>query len=96
MRITEKEVKHIAALSRLKFDGDGMKEMAAHLSTVLEYFEMLDSVDTAQVKPTAHILDKVNVLREDTAREKAFDREELLKNAPLAQDGAYIVDKVLE
>lgn len=96
MRISEDEVKHIAKLSRLQFDENGVKEMAGHLSTVLGYFEMLDSVDTSLVPPTAHILDKVNVLREDEPQERPFDREQLLKNAPESDGEAYIVPRVLE
>ena len=45
--------------------------------------------------PTAHILDTVNVLREDTVR-PPMDRDALLRNAPETDGAAYIVPRVLE
>lgn len=96
MRITDEEVKHIARLSRLEFDEEGRKQMAEHMGAVLDYFKMLDSVDTSAVAPTAHILDKVNVLREDVAVCDRPSRETLLQNAPETEDGAYVVPRVLE
>lgn len=95
MKITDEEVRHIAALSRLRFDETELAAMAGHLESVLGYFEMLDAADTASIQPTAHILPAVNVLRDDVAREP-MTRDALLKNAPETDGSAYIVPKVLE
>ena len=95
MEITKQEVERIATLSRLKFDETEKEEMRKHLQNILKHFEMLDSVDTSKIEATAHILDTVNVLREDCA-EPSMDRDELLSNAPEREDGCYIVPKVLE
>lgn len=95
MDITKQEVERIAALSRLKFDDNEKEEMRKHLRNALKHFEMLDSVDTSEIEATAHILDTVNVLREDKA-EPSADREELLSNAPEQADGCYIVPRVVE
>ncbi len=94
-KITEKEVNHIAKLSKLSFTSDETTEMLGHLSKVLEYFETLDSVDTTKIAPTAHIIDKVNVLREDVKKE-SFDCEELIKNAPVSSGNTYVVPRVVE
>lgn len=95
MEITKKEVERIAALSRLEFDESEKEDMRLHLQNILKHFEMLDSVDTSKIEATAHILDAVNVLREDAA-EPSMDRDKLLSNAPEQDDGCYIVPKVLE
>ncbi len=95
MKITGDEVAHIAELSRLEFDAAETEQMREHLETVLEHFEMLDSVDTSALSPTAHILDTVNVLRPDEAAEP-FDRDRLLANAPETDGESYIVPRVLE
>lgn len=95
MKITSKDVDYVAELSRLRFDEQETKEMASHLENILKHFEMLDSVDTSSVSATAHILDAVNVLREDVAK-APHDRAELLSNAPDSDGECYIVPKVLE
>lgn len=96
MKIDKKEVMHIAELSKLTFDDKSLSEMGAHLETVIGYFEMLDSVDTSKISPTAHIIDKINVLREDVKTSVAFDRDLLLANAPEKENGCYIVPRVVE
>ncbi len=93
--ITAEEVKHIAELSRIALTEDECAAMREHLGKILGYFETLDGVDISGVSPTAHILDSVNVLRDDVPRE-SMSNEALLKNAPQSEDGAYIVPRVVE
>lgn len=89
------EVEHIAKLSQLDFTPDECEEMREHLQKQIKYFEILDSVDVSDVPPTAHILDAVNVLRDDVVR-ASMPNAELLKNAPEAEDGAYVVPRVVD
>ena len=46
-----------------------------------ELEKKMDAVDTAGVEPMVHVVDLVNVLREDVA-EKHFDRDRLQEEAP--------------
>lgn len=93
--ITTDEVKHIADLSKLELSDSELSSMRGHLQKMLGYFETLDSVDVSDVPPTAHILSAVNVLRDDVVA-PSMENSELLKNAPEADDGAYIVPRVVE
>ena len=94
-KITKQEVERIATLSRLNFDEKEKDEMRDYLQNILKHFEMLDSVDASKIEATAHILDTVTVLREDTAA-PSMDRDKLLSNAPEKEDGCYIVPRVVE
>ena len=93
--ISDEEVQHIAALSALKLSEEELKSMKKHLSSVLEYFKTLDGVDVSDVPPTAHILPFVNVLRSDEPGEST-PTDELMRNAPESDGGAYIVPRVVE
>lgn len=93
--ITTEEVKHIADLSRLEFTPEECEDMRAHLQKQIKYFEILDSVDISGVPPTAHILDAVNVLREDAVY-PSMPNDALLENAPESDGGAYVVPRVVE
>ena len=95
MKISREEILHIAELSRLSFTDEELDELGEQLGNVLQRFRQLDAADVSDVPPTAHILDFVNVLREDEAR-APMPREELLKNAPESDGSAYIVPRVLE
>jgi aspartyl-tRNA(Asn)/glutamyl-tRNA(Gln) amidotransferase subunit C len=88
MAISEGDVLHVARLARLALDGDEVQRMAGELSTVLGHVEALRELDLADAEPTAHALDLRNVTRPDRSR-PSWPREELLAEAPAAQDGAF-------
>ena len=61
---------------------------------MLEHAADIAALDIADVPPTAHPLPLVNVLREDTPR-PSLDREEVLAQAPLAEDRRFKVPRIL-
>ena len=78
--ITKEQVNHIAHLSRLEIQEDEVDGYIEKLEKVVDLFNELNSVDTENIKPTYHVLDLVNVFREDVAQE-GMNREEVLKNS---------------
>ena len=67
--ITKEQVNHIAHLSRLEIQEDEVDGYIEKLEKVVDLFNELNSVDTENIKPTYHVLDLVNVFREDVAQE---------------------------
>ncbi|WP_433746870.1 Asp-tRNA(Asn)/Glu-tRNA(Gln) amidotransferase subunit GatC [Falsibacillus pallidus] len=94
-RISKEEVKHVAHLARLEFSEQEVEKFAHQLDAIIGFAEQLNELDTANVKPTSHVLDMKNVLREDKSV-KGLPREEVLKNAPDHQDGQVRVPTILE
>lgn len=95
MRISEQEVRHIASLARLKLNDEEVEKLTYELGEMKEFVEKLNEVDVSSVDATAYILDKKNVLREDELK-PSFDRELILKNAPVREAGCISVPKVVE
>ena len=95
MNISIEEIKHIASLARLKYTDEELEKFAPELSSIVDMANEISELDTENVKPTAHILENVNVLREDIAKE-SYDREEILRNAPTKESGCISVPKVVE
>ena len=95
MKITTKDVAHVALLSRLDFADGEMEKFTVQLDDILTYAEVLTKLDTEGVQPTAHVLQLRNVFREDVVR-PSLDREAALHNAPLAEDGCFKVPKIVE
>ncbi len=95
MEITRDIIRHTAKLSRINFTEDEEKALEKHFASVLRWVKTLDEFDAASVPATAHILDAVNVLRDDVPGEP-FDREKLLSCAPERSEDSYIVPRVVE
>ena len=95
MKITRDEVLHVAALARLTIAEADVDKFARNLADVLDHVERLGRVDTTDVPPTAHAVDVENAFREDVEAGH-LDREAALENAPEAEDGSFVVPKVIE
>ncbi len=95
MRVTLEEVERIASLSMLSLDEEKKKMIQQNLDAILGHAQKLNELDTKDVLPTSYILQQRNVTREDVPG-KAWDREELLKNAPEKEDGFFTVPKVVD
>ena len=93
--ITKEQVAHIAHLSRLEIQENEVDGYIEKLEKVVDLFNTINSAPTENVKPTYHVLDLVNVFREDVAHE-GMDREEVLKNAHETEAGQFKVPTIIE
>ena len=92
--ISRDDAAHVAKLARLDLTDDELERFTGQLGAVLEHAADIAALDIADVPPTAHPLPLVNVLREDTPR-PSLDREEVLAQAPLAEDRRFKVPRIL-
>jgi aspartyl-tRNA(Asn)/glutamyl-tRNA(Gln) amidotransferase subunit C len=95
MAITREEVRHVATLFRLGLSEEDIARFQEQLSQIIDYFQVLQQVDTEGVEPTSHTLALENVMRDDEPR-PSFPAEDILANAPLPEDGFFRVRAVLE
>ncbi|WP_042454834.1 Asp-tRNA(Asn)/Glu-tRNA(Gln) amidotransferase subunit GatC [Neobacillus dielmonensis] len=93
-RISTDQVKHVANLARLAITEEETEMFTKQLDAIITFAEQLNELDTENVKPTYHVLDMKNVLREDVPK-AGLPREEVLKNAPDQQDGQFKVPAIL-
>lgn len=94
-RITPEQVRHVAKLAQLELPDDELEAIRHDLDAVLGYVEQLSELDVDDVEPTTHAVPLHLVLREDVVVE-TLDRQEVLQNAPSAQDGMFRVPRVVE
>lgn len=66
--LTDKEVKHIATLARIKLTEKEEKSLKKDLSSVLEYINKLNEVDTTEVQPLYQTTGLVDSFRSDEPR----------------------------
>jgi len=87
-------VKHVANLVRLGISEEEAQKFSPQFTSIIDYFNMLNEVDTENVPPASDITNNKNVLREDTAK-PSMSREEFLNNAPQSERGYIKVPTVL-
>jgi len=95
MALTENDVARIAHLARIEVSDADRRAMLAQLNDIFAMIEKMQKIDTAGVAPMAHPLGGQQRLREDRATETDA-RAENMKNAPEAQDGLFLVPRVVE
>ena len=93
-RISRDDVAHVAHLARLALSDQEIDLFAGQLAAVLEHAEDVAALDTSGVAPTAHPLPVRNVLRPDEPG-PCLDRDEVLAEAPQAEDGRFRVPRIL-
>lgn len=98
MKITEKDVQYVAALAHLEVTDAEAHEYAANMSSILDYVDKLNELDTSNVEPMAQVLTDSpdgTSLRPD-ADQGSLPLELSLSNAPEAGAGHFKVPKVIE
>jgi aspartyl-tRNA(Asn)/glutamyl-tRNA(Gln) amidotransferase subunit C len=94
MKITANEIAHVATLARLDMDGTVIAKFQHQVGQILDYVKTLDELDTEGVSLTSHATSSTNAFREDRVIPSP-GMEQTLLNAPLKEDGYFIVPKVV-
>ena len=90
MAISRDEVLHVARLARLALTDDEVERLTSELGAILDAVGVVSELDLADVQPTSHPLDLVNVWAEDVPH-ASLPLEEVLANAPEAENGLFRV-----
>ena len=93
--ISEAQVEHVAQLARLALSDEEKQRFTEQLNAILTYMEQLREVPTEGVQPTAHVLDLVNVWRDDTVRQ-TLSADAALANAPETVQHFFVVPRIVE
>jgi aspartyl-tRNA(Asn)/glutamyl-tRNA(Gln) amidotransferase subunit C len=95
VKITAKDVEHVARLARLELSAAEKERMGRELDGILAYIDKLRSVDTSGIEPTSHAVPITNVMRDDVPG-PSLSRAETLANAPDRHGDLFRVPRILE
>ena len=98
MKLTEKEVRHVADLANLALSDEEIRRMVHDMDGILTHMDKLSELDTSAVEPMAQVLfdaEETATLREDRER-PPLGETVALANAPVAGNGYFKVPKVIE
>jgi len=93
-RISAAAVAKVARLARLDVSDDEIARMTGQLAGMLEHFADIDALDLSEVEPMTQPYPLRNVFREDVVA-PSLDRDEVLANAPVAEDGRFRVPPII-
>ena len=82
-KLSSDDVRHIAKLARLNISEDDVERFSKELTSILDYVDMLQEVDTKDTEPTAQVTGLSNAFREDTICETGPEPDALLDTSPL-------------
>jgi aspartyl-tRNA(Asn)/glutamyl-tRNA(Gln) amidotransferase subunit C len=95
MSLTKEEVEHIAELARLELTEEEKERYREQLSDILDYATRLQALDTSAISPTASVIARRSVLREDVAA-SGLSTQDVLSNAPCIEQDQFRVPPVQE
>lgn len=92
--IGPEQVAHVARLARLELTDEELARYTGQLASVLEYAAELAELEVAELEPMSHPLPLSNVFRDDEPG-PTLERDEVLSQAPAAEDGRFRVPRIL-
>jgi aspartyl-tRNA(Asn)/glutamyl-tRNA(Gln) amidotransferase subunit C len=95
MSVDAATVRRIAHLARIAVADDEVDHLAGEINGILAFVEQLQEVNVAGVEPMTSVAPMQMTMRKDEVTDGG-DPDGVLKNAPLSQDGFFLVPKVVE
>ena len=95
MSVDTDTVKRIARLARIAVTDDEANSLVGELNDILAWVEQLNEVDTQGVEPMTSVVEQSIKMRDDVVTDGGY-ADRVLGNAPKAEDGYFVVPKVVE
>ena len=95
MKIDDKLFSNLENSSCLMFSDKEKTSLIGDLEKIMSDIRKLKNLDTDGVAECSHVFDNVNVFRDDEIQ-ASFDRELILKNAPVRNEEFIVAPKTVE
>lgn len=95
MSLSKSDIEKLAVLARINISEQESQLVTERIGSVLDLVDQLQAQNTDGIEPMAHPMDAVQTLRADKVTE-SNQRETLMSNAPAAEEGLFLVPRVIE
>lgn len=95
MAVNRADIEKLCELARIAVSEQNIETTISSINNVLVLVDQLQAVDTANIAPLANPLEATQRLRRDQVTE-SNQRQDFQALAPAAEDGLYLVPKVIE
>ena len=99
MSLTPDDVSRIAHLARLELAPDEHAAVLGHLNDFFRIVDQMSAVDTSGLEPLytpLSAISEVTLRMRDDCVTEADQRDRNMANAPVSEDGLFLVPKVIE
>lgn len=95
MSVDQATVRRVARLARLKVHEEDVPRLAGELNAILGWIEQLNEVDVSEVEPLTSVVTMKMKMRADAVTDGNCPSK-VVANAPVQEDGFFMVPKVVE
>jgi len=95
MSVDQATVRRIAHLARIAVTDAEVPHLQSEINAILAFVEDLVKVDVEGVEPMTSVIPMKLPMREDVVTDGEI-QQLILANAPLSEDGFFLVPKVVE
>ena len=95
MSVDAATVRRIARLARIRVTPEEIPHLQGEINAILAFVEALDEVDVSGVEPMTSVIPMKLPMREDIVTDGEI-ASQVLANAPLTENGFFLVPKVVE
>jgi len=95
MSLDKATVRNIANLARIEVRDEELDHLAGELSNILHFVEQLAEVNTDGIQPMTAVAALTLPMRADSVTDGGYP-DQVLANAPEAEEGFFTVPKVVE
>ena len=93
-KISTEEVEHIAWLAKIELSQDEKARFTKQLNKILEYFELINEIDTEDIQPTSQVVEAISALREDRVN-PSLSINDALSNTTHRDRGFFKAPKIV-
>lgn len=94
-KITLAQLKHVAKLAKLKLTKEEENKYLSQLSSILDYFDILNKVDTTNIEPSFQITQLKNIFRQDKVK-PSLDQSQALSTASKTKNNYFSVPLTID
>jgi aspartyl-tRNA(Asn)/glutamyl-tRNA(Gln) amidotransferase subunit C len=95
MSVDAATVRLIAHLARIAVAEDEVEHLRGEINAILAFVEQLSEVNVEGVEPMTSVIPMAMKKRRDEVTDGGIP-DDILENAPAAEDGFFVVPKVVE
>ena len=95
MAVDVNAVRRIAHLARIAVGEAELPHLQGEINAILSFVDALNAVDVAGVEPMTSVIPMKLAMREDVVNDGEI-APLILANAPVSEDGFFVVPKVVE
>lgn len=93
--LTQAEVRHIAKLAKIELSEAEVERLAPQISGILDYFAILEEVDTEGVTETSQVTGLESVTRPDEVQMSEIESDLLHCTPHRVEDNSLVIPRIM-